>query len=1038
MTRLIPSNPIWNLNTMTNMIRFLQCVAFVMVLLLAGPLPRSAAQREFGFDNTKPSGQPYLSPEESLKRMKVAPGFEIKLFAAEPDVINPIAFTLDEKGRVWVVECYEYPLRTPPGKAPRDRIIILEDTDGDGRADKRTVFAEGKDFPVPKERAEKGLGAFDLASGIEVGHGGVFVGAPPYLWYIENKNDKPGRFEILLKGFGSQDTHETLNTFQWGPDGRLYGLHGVFTQSDVVSEKGDGPPVRMNAAVWRYDVHTRNFEVFAEGTSNPWGMDFDSQGNCFLCCCVIPHLFHIVPGGIYIRQAGSSYNPYVFSYMKEICDHTHHKESGWAHAGLLCLDNDLMPEDYRTSVIMGSIHGCSIKRDVLRRNSSSFVASHAEDFLVSGDKNFRPINLRWGPNGDIYVIDWHDQNPCHQARPDSWDKERGRVYRIQRTGAKPAKAEDLSRRDEAGLRELLSASNPYLSRTAARLLRERLTERVGEVSPRETGQLPLPAGLERSLSARQDGSLPASRNESLAARWTTWDAICRCVPAEQAVERLLEGYGNDTEVGRMWRVRFVSETRGADETAIRRLAEIAAREQSPQVKRELASAAIRLGQRSDTRPLVRQLLNHADDANDPMIPQMLWLAYENQVAANPQSELDWMTKHASGNALLTEHIVPKVMRRLVAMNRPEVLALCVNFAGATSDTVVRRRALEGLAEGLRGRVVEPPPQWDKIAAALSAMDDAQVRRLVDQLSVNFRSATAARRAYETVRDAHRPAAERAEAVRNLVLLKHPEALAVCLSLVRSEKDAKVRLEACRALASFEHPDVARQVLRNWAEYPPEIRRELLNTLKTRKEWARHLLDALERKQIAREEIHASVILSLLDFNDASLNRRIEQVWGQVRTSPPPAELEELIARMRKFVTEKPGDAQRGQKVFEKNCQQCHKFDGRGHEVGPNLDGAERSLDYILVNVLDPNRVIGLPYYRKTVLTTSGKLVTGLLHSEEPDRIVLKVENGVLESIPRSEIDMEKTEPKSLMPEGLDKNMTPEDFRDLVQYLLRKP
>src|SRR5207249_10326489 len=147
-------------------------LAALLLTLCAMPAP---AQKEFGFDNRKSSGQPYLKPEESVKRMKVADGFEVKLFAAEPMVVNPIAMTIDERGRVWVIECFEYPKRTPPGKMPRDRIVILEDTDGDGVADKRTVFVEGKDFPV----------RFDLATGIEVGHGGVFVGAAPYLWFIE-------------------------------------------------------------------------------------------------------------------------------------------------------------------------------------------------------------------------------------------------------------------------------------------------------------------------------------------------------------------------------------------------------------------------------------------------------------------------------------------------------------------------------------------------------------------------------------------------------------------------------------------------------------------------------------------------------------------------------------------------------------------------------------------------------------------------------------------------------------------------------------
>src|SRR5262245_36779295 len=219
---------------MSSVRRGLLCL-FVLFLLPSALL----GQKEFGFDNTKPSGQPYLKPEESVRRMKGADGFEVKLFAAEPMVVNPIAMTVDERGRVWVIECFEYPSRTAKGKMPRDRIVILEDTDGDGVADKRTVFAEGKEFPVP----------FDMASGLEVGNGGVYVGAPPYLFFIENKDDKAGKFEILLKGFGSQDTHETLNTFQWGPDGRLYGLHGVFTHSEVKPEQTDGPATRLNAGV---------------------------------------------------------------------------------------------------------------------------------------------------------------------------------------------------------------------------------------------------------------------------------------------------------------------------------------------------------------------------------------------------------------------------------------------------------------------------------------------------------------------------------------------------------------------------------------------------------------------------------------------------------------------------------------------------------------------------------------------------------------------------------------------------------------------
>src|SRR5438105_4477875 len=431
---------------------FIACLAILWV-----PCSLLHAQGEYGFVNTRPSGQPYLSPEESVRRMRVSPGWEVKVFAAEPDIVTPISCTVDEKARLWVVECYEYPKRTPPGRKARDRIKVLEDTAGAGKADKVTVWAEGKDLPH-----------FDMASGIEVGRGGVFLGAAPYLFFLQDTKGSGhcDKVDILLRGFGSQDTHEVLSTLQWGPDGLLYGLHGIFTQSRLAE-------VKMNAAVWRYSYPARKFDIFAEGTSNPWGLDFDAHGQAFLAACVIPHFFHMIPGGTYIRQAGSSKNPYAYGLLREISDHTHHQESGWAHAGVLVMQGDDIPAEYKNSVLMGSIHGCSIKRDILERRGSTFVAHHGSDFLVSGDKNFRPINLRWGPDGSIYVIDWHDQNPCHQAAPDSWDMTHGRIYKIQRQGAKPWPAADLTRKSNRELVELLKNNNPWWHRTALRLLAER-------------------------------------------------------------------------------------------------------------------------------------------------------------------------------------------------------------------------------------------------------------------------------------------------------------------------------------------------------------------------------------------------------------------------------------------------------------------------------------------------------------------------------------------------------------------------------------
>src|SRR5947209_6297028 len=251
-----------------------------------------------------------LSPDEAQKKFTLPEGFEIRLFASEPEVVNPVAMTWDERGRLWVLELYEYPLGAKKGEKPRDRIKILEDTDADGRADKVTVFADG----------------LNLATGLQLGNGGVYVGQAPEFLFLED-TDGDGKADhrtVLKKGFGLDDRHELLNGFTWGPDGWLYMTHGVFTYSKVKDPNDpEDKGVTVNAAVGRYHPRTKKFEVFADGTSNPWGVDFDRAGNAFVSACVIDHFFHMAPGGHYARQGGSPGNPYAYQLLPSIVDHKH-------------------------------------------------------------------------------------------------------------------------------------------------------------------------------------------------------------------------------------------------------------------------------------------------------------------------------------------------------------------------------------------------------------------------------------------------------------------------------------------------------------------------------------------------------------------------------------------------------------------------------------------------------------------------------------------------------------------------------------------
>ena len=290
--------------------------------------------------------------------MTVPPGFRVTLFAGEPDIVQPIAFAIDDRGRLWVCEAYSYPRRVPENQA-KDRILIFEDKDGDGHFDTRKVFAD----------------KLNLVSGIELGFGGVWVGAAPNLLFIPDKDgdDRPdGPPQILLDGWGYHDTHETLNSFTWGPDGWLYGCHGVFTHS-LVGKPGttDDQRTPLNAAIWRYHPTRHVFEVFAHGTSNPWGLDFDAHGQAFLTSCVIPHLYHVIQGGRYERQAGPHFNPFTYDDIKTIADHRHYlgcgphagngrsdqAGGGHAHAGAMIYQGNTWPKEYHGSIFMNNIHG---------------------------------------------------------------------------------------------------------------------------------------------------------------------------------------------------------------------------------------------------------------------------------------------------------------------------------------------------------------------------------------------------------------------------------------------------------------------------------------------------------------------------------------------------------------------------------------------------------------------------------------------------------------------------------------------------------
>jgi putative membrane-bound dehydrogenase-like protein len=609
-----------------------------------------------------------LSASDAAAAMTVPPGFSVRLAASEPDVVRPIAMALDDRGRLWVAEAHTYPVRAPEGEG-RDRILIFEDTTGDGRLDRRTVFTEG----------------LNLVSGLEVGFGGVWVGAAPYLLFIpmEPGADRPsGPPQVLLDGWGHQDTHETLNTFTWGPDGWLYGTHGVFTHSNV--GKPDAPDrerQRLNAAIWRYHPTRHVFEVFAEGTSNPWGLDFNEYGHAFTTVCVIEHLFHVVQGARYKRQAGKHFNPYLYDDIKTVADHVHwvgrrgphaanrrsdEAGGGHAHAGAMFYLGDSWPAQYRNALFMNNIHGFRTNVDRLERKGSGYTASHGPDFLHTNDSWSQMLNFRYGPDGSVHAIDWYDRNQCHSSNPDLHDRTLGRIFKISHANDRWIQV-DLGARSSSALVELQLHQNEWYVRHARRILQERGPDPA------------VHAALQRMLQEQPDVT------RKLRALWALY------VTGGTRERDLLDLLGHDSEYLRSWAVYLLVQEGRPSDAALARLGSMARDDGSALVRLYLASALQRIPQ-ADRWPILTALAARPEDAADHNLPLMVWYAAEPLAAVDMPRAL----------ALTRDSPLPRLfqftVQRIAAVGTQDALRVLSDELGRTGDAARRTDLLDGITQ----------------------------------------------------------------------------------------------------------------------------------------------------------------------------------------------------------------------------------------------------------------------------------------------------------------------------------------------------
>lgn len=989
-----------------------------------------------------------LSPQEAAEKMTVPDGFRVTLAAGEPLVHQPVAFTIDHRGRLWVAEAYTYPNRAKDGEG-KDKIIILEDTDGDGLFEKRKVFIEG----------------LNLVSGLELGFGGVWVGAAPYLMFIPDRDgddipdlvpnsppaanvqfpqDVPAGATVLLDGFGWQDTHETLNSFIWGPDGWLYGCHGVFTHSKV-GRPGTEENARqgLNAGVWRYHPTKHDFEVFSHGTSNPWGVDFNDRGHAFITACVIPHLWHMVQGGRYHRQGGQHFNPYTFEDIKTIADHAHYVGNladhawwghephapadtlaaggGHAHCGAMIYLGNNWPANYRNQIFMHNVHGNRINECLLERSGSGYIGKRAPDTMLANDRWFRGINLKYGPDGSVYLIDWYDKNACHRTNPEIWDRTNGRVYNIAYRGNErsdrsetQASLKTLSGNNVNELAKLLDHPNEWYVRMARRRLQERV-----------------------ALSGK-GGSSPVAANElnsSLLKQFNESDSVPQKLRLLWTIHalfglnsdltlQLLSLPGTENEDLRAWAIQLGLEDRIASAAELSKLITLAKTETSPVVRLYLASALQRLPL-EQRWSLAEGLIGRAEDANDHNLPLVLWYGVEPLVELDPNRAIS-IAKEAK-----IEKVARFIVRRAASSNQS--LNAAVEWLAGSSDAATQKMILEELSRAFEGRVNIPQPAaWTPAYEALLQSPDGDVRSKGDQIAVAFGDRRILPRMRTILADSRSPLPQRQKALELIVKGRDSEAADSLLSVL---DEPELRGSAIRALAAYDKPEIPAEILSRYSQLSENEKRDAVNTLVSRPRSAEKLFDAIEKGKVPRTDVHAYHVQQLLGFKEESLSQRIRSVWGDVR--PTASDKVALIAKFKSALSPahlKSADLGNGRRLFMKTCAACHVLFGEGGKIGPDITGSNRAnLDYLLENVIDPSSIVGKDYRMTVIATNDGRVVSGLIQKETDSAVTLRTINDTV-IIAKEDIDERKLSELSLMPEGQLNQLTPEEKRDLIAYL----
>lgn len=954
------------------------------------------------------------------------PGLELSLFAKEPDVVDPVALCFDADGRVFVVEMRDYPYGFGPERKPGGTVRLLEDTDGDGRADRSTVFAEGLSFPTS----------------IAPWNGGVIVTAPPEIIFLKDTNGdgKADVREVLLKGFTLGVTDSNLNGLRWGLDNRLHGVNGG-NSGNVVSTRQPGPPIPLRNLDFSFDPATGDFTPTFH-TSGGFGLVFDDWGRSFVTYNINHIQQRIIPARYLSRFTGF---PPVEA-TTSISDHeemsriypvsepetrvNHPEQSGHfsSAGGMGFVGVPGYPGDLGGSVFVCDVVGNLVHRDVLEPNGPIFTARRSpsetnREFFASRDFAFRPVGMELGPDGALYLIDMQRdviEHPDYipQKVKDKLDlragEDRGRIYRITPKGALPPSKPKLSAARTAELVQHLGHSNQWWRVTAQRLLVERQDK-----------------SAVRSLKKLAEGGSSLARLHAL------WTLQGMRALDESTVVRAF----SDSDAGIRENALLLAEARLSGSAQLQQRALSLADDPSVRVRFQ---AALTIGQidRPAALAALRRVflkdyalrwsrvavLSSLRGGEDGLLRSLL--ADGAFVGSDPEPKRQAIRELADLCGARTDSA-----KRFSSLLAP--------LSVATLGDDWRVAALEGLRSGVERTGARFTADGDsavaleKVARPESPAVFASAWQLSKALGLPETPAqrTMLASAMQRLRDASRPVDKRIDDLRFLSFGTYSSVADTLSAMLESSEPAAIQRAAVEVFSQFKDNAVATNLVAHWPSLAPSVRPPVINLLLARIPFHEVLMDAIEHGRITLGELNLDLEQRrrLMRESSPDIMARAAKLIGDEEYSNRKTVVEEWLRKL-----PPTGDAARGRAVFEKTCAQCHALAGVGQQVGPDLGAlAHRSVEDLLSNILDPNMAINPAYVSFTAETVSGEIETGIMESESADTVVLRQALGKKVVLPRRQIKRLQSSGVSLMPEGLEAGLSPQDLRDLIAFLQQK-